>query len=177
MLDSTDSALPFCHWDQLLIGTDTWFNAACGIDTSTHTLYATYTDGLPISEDVSIRWSSSMPLHSPVLASSAGLSLLSSRVSSTSTSSWLVTISSDHSSESYSPTPQHNSNIGAIAGGAVGGVAIVAAFCFGIFWLCMRRKRDNQNSQTLPNHGAVTYVHDQPEYKAPPTQPLMSEQD
>jgi hypothetical protein len=58
-----------------------------------------------------------------------------------------------------SPTPvpvKKSTPVGAIAGGVVGGLAVLGAFAFGIFYLCTRKSKNRENSPAEGGHTAYT---------------------
>lgn len=75
---------------------------------------------------------------------------------------------------SSTPTPTPKTNVGAIAGGIVGGLSVVGALIFGVVFLILRnrRKKPDTASAAAAGHGMPT-VHD---YKPPPPRSQQQQQ-
>jgi hypothetical protein len=101
----------------------------------------------------------------PVTSNASGLDNIIDLDPSDAERSIVATLPTSSDSES-SPDPKSESStpIGAIAGGAVGGVALLAGIIFGVF-CCLRRKRKNGQTQQQ-----------QSQYPQHPPQPPMQQQ-
>jgi hypothetical protein len=92
----------------------------------------------------------------------------------------IVTLPTSSDSES-DPEPKSKSStpIGAIAGGAIGGVAVLAGIIFGVF-CCLRRKRKNrvaqQQQSQYPQHPPQPPMQQQQQYYPPPQQQFTQQQ-
>ncbi|KAN0095990.1 hypothetical protein V8E51_014795 [Hyaloscypha variabilis] len=83
-----------------------------------------------------------------------------------------VIFSTTSTSASSTPTPTHNSSstpVGAIVGGTIGGVAVLIAIAFGIFFILRSRKKNNappssemQQGQFSPQSPTAGYGQNQP---------------
>ena len=64
-------------------------------------------------------------------------------------------------------------NVGAIAGGSVGGVAVIAAFVLGLVFLLRKKSRGNNSSTPPPGPGPIEYSGVLP---GPPMSPIPKQQ-
>ncbi|KAF2663484.1 hypothetical protein BT63DRAFT_461210 [Microthyrium microscopicum] len=144
VLQCTASAAPYCYgytWPDI-----TATNWICGTATGSTKDVISFTY---LGESDNRSWSAYY--YSGSSASSTGL--LSSAVSAAP-----VAASSSSSSSSSTPTPPPapvaKSNAGAIAGGVVGGVAVLAALAFGVFFLLHRNKKNKNAAPIQADHAA-----------------------
>jgi hypothetical protein len=137
-LSSTDSDSPFCYeWHYVYAST---VMTEHGCDSEAFTISAWRT-----------------PEGATVEPSSEAVGGITDEVTSTSSSSSASSTSDSSSSSSATSTvtsaPNQNTepekkttNVGAIAGGVVGGVLVLGAFAFGIGFLIIRNRRKNDNA-------------------------------
>ncbi|OCK88769.1 uncharacterized protein K441DRAFT_700303 [Cenococcum geophilum 1.58] len=147
------SAAPYCQYD-IFVFPDTEFTYfGCAIAGTVVTVYPTYNGGsvtvtyAPFTATTTLTTTATPP---PTITSSAPPASLSTTTTPTPTPT---------------PTPMPTPTpAGAIAGGVVGGIAVLAALGFGIFYLLTRRRRENAS-------GASGFARDGPAGGPPPVDP------
>jgi hypothetical protein len=109
------------------------------------------------------------------IAGGGGFTVLGDGPSSASSASGKSTATSGGQGQgSNTAAPSSKTNVGAIAGGVVGGIAILGATIFGIVFLCMRKRRARaaETDTAIAQNGAAANQYQQPpmagQYQQPP---------
>lgn len=154
----SDSASPYCQTYQWTSG---YRNLGCGVSYFSQNVEFTYS-GQPIT----FGSSTNTPI---IFITSATVTAPSSTISASGAAA-----ASEGSNAGTVTSNKSSSNVGAIAGGVVGGLAALVALALGIFYL-MRRKRNDRASASAAAAAAAAAAGGTA-YKPTPSAPPMQQQ-